>query len=101
MNKDDDIAASVAYIIRCSTWEAEQKKVMHEFYTGELVEQVVLCWKYIATFLEFVRLLCHHPCSVTFYFGLLILLVFCSMTTINSANLFMAQLIYVLSDETT
>ena len=38
MNKDDDIAASVAYIIRCSTWEAEQKKVMHKFFTGELVE---------------------------------------------------------------
>ena len=30
MNKDDDIAASVAHIIRCSTWEAEQKKVMNK-----------------------------------------------------------------------
>ena len=28
MKKDDDIAVSVAYIIRYSTWEAEQKKVM-------------------------------------------------------------------------
>ena len=42
MNKDDDIAASVAYIIKCSTQEAEQKKVMHKFYTGELAEEVVL-----------------------------------------------------------
>ena len=68
MNKDDDIAASVANIIRCSTEEAEQKKVMHKFNTGELVEQVVLCWNYVAKFLDFVSLLCHHPCSVIFYF---------------------------------
>ena len=75
----------------------EQKKAMHKLYAGELVEQVVMCWNYIATFLEFVSLLCHHPFSVTFYFGLFILLVFCS---INSADLFMALLIYVLFDET-
>ena len=52
MNKDDDIATSVAYIIRCSSKKAEQMNVMHKFYTGELVERVVLCWNYIATFLD-------------------------------------------------
>ena len=47
-------------------------KVMQKFHADEPAEQVVLCWNHIATSLEFVSLLCQHPCSVAFYIGLFI-----------------------------
>ena len=40
MNKDDDMTASVANISIGSIQKAEQKKIMHKFYTGELVEKI-------------------------------------------------------------
>ena len=60
--------------IYCIAWKATNLKIpktersvfwgFKTSKTEQFLASLVLYWKYIATELEFVNLLCHHPCSV-------------------------------------